>query len=188
MVPTAMRADDEHDRNGSREIQEADDDERHEPVGESAEEVRERELAAAILSLAAGHDPRGEDRREDGRREAAEQRDASERRIMIATKTTMIADPHPGRCGEEAPAFGPPGEPVARGNGRRGSRGAGGGEPKPEPEAESERGGIGSAMGAPRRMGVRSTLARRMAAPVVRAAIAAFGAAGVAFAALRPYY
>ena len=74
---------------GSREVQQADDDERYEPVGESAEEVLKGKLAAAILGLQPAMMPAAK----TGARTVVARlpsKGMNESAIMIATKTTTI--------------------------------------------------------------------------------------------------
>ena len=104
--PDGPDRDDEHDKqydHRAGEIEEAEDEERGEAVGKAAEEVVDRQLAAAILRPASGHDPGRENGREDRRRDAAEQRNEVEA-DDDHEEDDGDRDPHPRRQREQAPA------------------------------------------------------------------------------------
>ena len=145
-------ADDDHDRERADEIEQADDHQRPQPVGKSAEEMFDPQLAAAILRAAARQHATGEHGRQQGGRQRAQHRDEGEHHHDDHVQNGD-GDPYAGRRREEAPALAPPGGAVAGGYGR-GAPGAGRQatrESKPVALPESRRGGVGSSMGQGRR-------------------------------------
>ena len=72
-------ADDDHDRERAHEIEQADDHQRRQPVGEPGEEVFDPQLAAPVQRAATRQHAAGEHRRKQRRRQRAQHRDEGER-------------------------------------------------------------------------------------------------------------